>query len=102
LTTLEKSAFMPNRFHKASVIEDVFAITGRGCIVAGEFALGLEVRRGVTLELRRAGVVVFSSVVSGVDIAPRPTRALSLLVRGLDKATVQIGDEIWLEVNAQP
>ena len=88
---------MPHYFSKASVVEDVFAITGRGCIICGEFSSNLKIKIGTPLELRRAAQVVFSSTVSGIDIPTLEQRMFCLWVRGLEKTAVQLGDEIWLE-----
>ena len=88
---------MPHYFSKASVVENVFAITGRGCIICGEFSPNLKIKIGTLLELRRSTQVIFSSTVSGMVFPVQKPRMFALPVRGLEKTVVQLGDEIWLE-----
>ena len=66
--------------------------------MACEFAGNTYVKTGQAVELRRQGVIIFSSVISGID-APRPHQSttIALLVKGLEKNSVDTGDEIWLE-----
>lgn len=80
-------------------VEEAFTITGRGgvllCLVPG-MKFKLKVRHA--LELQRAGVVYFSSIVDGVSI-PRKTGPiiLGIVVKDLDPNLVKSSDEIWLE-----
>jgi elongation factor Tu len=79
------------------VVEDVFSITGRGTVVTGRVGTG-SVRVGQQVRIVRAGTVLMSSEVTGVEMFRKVLDAASagdnvgLLLRGVDKADVTRGD----------
>lgn len=86
------------------VVEETFAITGRGLIVAPDVDLGAEGQRRITVELRRPdGTVVRAEALAQVPmVSPlQPAgRRLRHMLRfaGLTKSDVPIGTEVWTTI----
>ncbi|MEO8701970.1 MAG: hypothetical protein ABI867_18135 [Kofleriaceae bacterium] len=86
-------------------MEDTFAITGRGLIVAPDVDFGDQRTRHLNVELRRPdGTTVQAEAVAQVPFMnpPRltePPRHVLLFAR-LAKSDVPIGTELWISLEA--
>jgi translation elongation factor EF-Tu-like GTPase len=79
------------------VIEDVFAIKGRGVIAAGKLADadGARFRIGDPVEVRRRDGSVVRTVISGMEYRDPPSATTGVLFPGVSASDLAIGDEIW-------
>jgi hypothetical protein len=84
-------------------VSDTFEIKERGLILATDrtyeqLPKDLKLKVGDSVELRRDGVVVFRTAVTGIELCDpwSPNRLFAfLLPRGVTKADVPIGAEVW-------
>jgi translation elongation factor EF-Tu-like GTPase len=78
-------------------VEDVFMITGRGCVVTGHVEAGVAIV-GMQVHLVRAGATTASTVVKGIEkfraTLDQATvgENVGILLDGLSRETVQAGD----------
>ena len=83
------------------VVEDTFAISGRGLVVVPDVDLGGTHQRHVTVELRRPdGSRGRAEALAQVPYVSRPRpgpRHHVLMFASLTKADVPIGTELWIE-----
>jgi hypothetical protein len=77
------------------VVEDVFAVRGRGVIVAGRLADGVRFRMGEPAEIRRRDGSVVRTVISGIGYCDPPSAMTDVLFPGLSGSDLAVGDEIW-------
>ena len=83
------------------IVEDAFAIAGRGTIVAPDVDLGDATPQRLTVELRRPDGTVMSAEASAhvpfIDPPSIPPRARHVLVfPTMTKADLPAGTEIWI------
>lgn len=83
------------------VVEDTFALAGRGLAIAPDVDLGPPHQRHVTIELRRAdGTRTRAEALAQIPFVDPPRgesrRRHVLLFTTLAKADVPIGTELWL------
>lgn len=78
-------------------VEDVFQITGRGCvIVPGYPADGDPGRMGSALLLKRPDGSEITTAVRGLDFFGNPERTgYAILLADVTKADVPVGTEVW-------
>jgi hypothetical protein len=87
-----------------SFVESVLTVTGCGSfLVCGAILGAVRAKIGARLEVRRGDGLIFASTIEAVEFLDRSwgESAVALLVRGLDKASVNVGDKIWLEQNSK-
>lgn len=80
-------------------VEDVFQITGRGCVVMAGLPDGeLAVRPGAGVVLKRPDGSEITTTVRGTDPGVRGENGVSLaiLLAEITKDDVPIGTEVWL------
>ncbi len=99
------SARMPPRGRLLLVVEDTFAITGRGLIVAPDVDLGPAVQYRILVELRRpdastcrVDAIAQQPLVGGQHVPDRGRKKHMLLFQTLSKQDVPIGTEVWMDV----
>jgi hypothetical protein len=85
-------------------VEDVFEISGRGCILTPGFsetaAANLQIRAKDPIQLRRPDGSMVRTHINAVEILDSPNRRWCvpvLLPPEFTKSDVPIGTEIWLE-----
>jgi hypothetical protein len=83
------------------IVEDTFAISGRGLIVASDVDLGAGYQRRITAELRRPdGTISHAEALAQVPFIdpprPGPRPQHMLLFPSLTKTDVPIGTEVWM------
>jgi translation elongation factor EF-Tu-like GTPase len=82
-------------------VEDVFAITGRGCVLVPGIphSLSIPIKRGAPLELRCPDGTVIRTQLQEIEMinstATRESTAISLS-RDVKKTDIPIGTEVWL------
>ena len=81
-------------------ITDIFAITGKGCVVAGEQQQGV-FRPGDKVIISREGVTILETEIAGIemfvrylDIQLRDTQSPSLLLKGITENEVMKNDYV--------
>lgn len=81
-------------------IEDLFEIKERGVVVYGKVDDPDKKRYwiGDPVEIRRQGAVVVRTVIAGVAVMLGNSDFADLLLRDIEKVTIQSGDEVWLYV----
>ena len=81
------------------VVEDVFQITGRGCVIVPGLPIGAEiqVRIGDALVLRRPDGSEVATSIRGMESGVRRENGgIAILLADVTKADVPIGTEVWL------
>lgn len=79
-------------------VEDAFLIAGRGLVpVPGIIPVGDErFRVGDPITLKRPDGSAISTVIGGLEfLCPNPRMDVVILLKGLTKADVPIGTEVW-------
>lgn len=86
------------------VVEDVFEITGRGCVLvpglSDKSPPGSRLRTGQMIELRKADGTVLRTHLLAVDYLDRLDASWCVpvvLPPGVGKADVSRGTEVWIE-----
>ena len=82
-----------------SIVEDTFAIEGRGLVIVPGIRLSdpsARVYVGDPLELRRADGTTQVTSVRGIEMGGRGDFIPLLLADGITKDDVPIGTEVWL------
>ena len=82
-------------------IEDVFQITGRGCVVIGVPMPKTSVRDKDSLELRKPDRTVIQTYANAIESGGRGPTVGLLLPPDLEKKDVPVGTELWLVVDEE-
>lgn len=82
-------------------VEDVFQITGRGCVIVPGFPADADLRGrvGGTLLLKRPDGSEITTTIRGFEFSGNPTllerTGYAILLADVTKADVPIGTEVW-------
>jgi len=82
-------------------VEDVFDISGRGCVIVPAIPAGLDfrIRAKDPIELRTPGGRVLETHIASIELAKPQDgsgcRMVIMLPRGIDKGDVPTGTEVW-------
>jgi translation elongation factor EF-Tu-like GTPase len=83
-------------------VEDVFDISGRGCVLAPQIftTVDVKVREKDQLQLRTPDGKVLDTHIASIELGKPQLgghcRAFIMLPRELDKKDIPIGTEVWL------
>jgi len=83
-------------------VEDVFDLSGRGCVLAPQVFsnVGVKVRAKDRLQLRTPDGRVVDTHIASIELGKpqdgSPCRAFIMLPRELGKKHIPIGTEVWL------